>query len=99
MKIVDGDDNAAALIEGLVQDVEAIVAEGTLNKGQASALTSLLSRATSALDREQDRVAINQINAFINLVEGLINAPLTAEEGQALIAAAAAIVAQIQGGG
>jgi len=44
--------------------------------------------------------AVNQVQAFIKQVQALMNSNnLTPDEGQALIDAANAVVAQIEGGG
>jgi hypothetical protein len=94
--------DAATLINRLIQDVAAVVAAADLPVGNANALTSTLDAALSSLAAGNDSVAVNQMAAFINQVQAMMNGNnprLTQAEGQALITAGNAVVAQIQGGG
>ena len=53
--------------------IETLVAAGTLNPGQGRALTSTLTAALGQLELGNDVVAINQLMAFINEVNALID--------------------------
>jgi hypothetical protein len=63
----------AEAIDQLAEDVAVLVAAGKLNAGQGDALTQKLANAKSKLDQGNTIAATNQLNAFINQVNGLIN--------------------------
>lgn len=85
-------------IQTLINNVESLLAQGVLNKGQANALTSKLEAALKQLGRGNTKAAANQINAFINQVNAFVKSrKLTAQQGQALIDAASGIVVQMGG--
>jgi hypothetical protein len=76
--------------------VEELVASGSLNAGQGNSLIVKLEAALQKLEQGQPRPAVNQLGAFINEVESLIDeGVLTPEEGQSLIDAANVIIYQI----
>ena len=89
-------------INDIAQNVADLVAATILNSGNGNALTSKLDNALKSLDKGKDIAAVNQLLAFINQVQALMNGnkpKLTAAEGQPLIDAATAVVDQILGGG
>jgi predicted extracellular nuclease len=80
-------------VNELIDAVQALVDDGTLKKGRGKALVSKLENVLAKLAKEKFNAAANQLNAFINQVEAFVNAGiLTAEQGDALIEAAAALV-------
>ncbi|HLM66899.1 MAG TPA: DNA/RNA non-specific endonuclease, partial [Longimicrobium sp.] len=73
------------------------VVNGMLDGGNASALNAKLRAATAALARGQDGAAVNQLDAFINQVQALVQSGrLSAADGSVLTAAAQRIVTSIQ---
>jgi hypothetical protein len=82
---------------GLIEEVEDLVAAGSLNHGQGNALIAKLDQAIKNLDKGKPETALNVLNAFTNQVTDLVNSGvLTPEEGQELMEAADAIRHQIQ---
>ena len=87
-------------IEDLTDAVRDLVTAGILNQGQGNSLISKLEVAREELDKGNDIAAMNLLLAFINQVQAFVNTGrLTEFEGQPLIDAANAIVAQILAGG
>jgi hypothetical protein len=85
------------MIRSLIDEVESLRAAGILNGGQANSLIAKLENAIINLDKGKAKTALNNLKAFMNEVESLIDERvLTQEEGQSLIAAAEAISYQIQ---
>jgi hypothetical protein len=85
------------MIRSLIKEIEALREAGVLNNGQANSLIVKLENAIISLDRGKAKMALNNLKAFMNEVESLIDERvLTQEEGQSLIAAAEAISYQIQ---
>ena len=85
------------LIRSLIDEVEALVDAGSLNEGQGNALIVKLENAIKNLDKNKVNTSLNNLNAFMNQVQAFINGGvLTLAEGQSLIAAAEAIIYQIQ---
>jgi hypothetical protein len=81
----------------LIDEIEALVAAGILNEGQANALIVKLENVIENLDKDKPKVALNNLNAFINQVQDFINeGVLTLEEGQPFIEATEAIIYQIR---
>ena len=81
----------------LIEEIEALVAAGSLNKGQGNALIVKLEQAIKHLDKGKPRTALNVLNAFANQVNAFIRSgKLTPEEGQGLLDAVTAIVDQIR---
>ena len=60
-------------LESLIADINGLKAKGVLNKGQASALTSLLENAIAILDQGQLVAAVNEMESFIYQVEAFNN--------------------------
>jgi hypothetical protein len=84
--------------EDLIDQVGELVGEGALNQGQGNALIAKLHAAIQQLDRGNEHVAINQIQAFIQQVQAMIRSGvLLPEEGQPLIEAANGIIAALSG--
>lgn len=85
-----------AAIQMIIAKVQALVAQGVLNRGQGNALIVKLEAALRKLDRGSTNTAINQLQAFINQVEAFVRSKrLTAAQGQMLIDAANAVIDQI----
>jgi hypothetical protein len=86
-------------IERLIHEVQQLVDGGSLNQGQGNSLIVKLEGALEKLDRGQPKPAANQLGAFVNEVDSLIDeGVLTPEEGQPLIDAAQSIIDQIAPG-
>ncbi len=69
----------------LITRVEGLVASGVINRGQGNALKALLQNAIRQLDRSKCDAAINQLQAFINLVNGFVESGVLPESsGQSL---------------
>jgi hypothetical protein len=84
------------MLRSLIDEIEALVAAGSLNHGQGNALIVKLEQAIKHLDNEKPGTALNVLNAFTNQVIGLINGGvLTPGEGQSLLGAVHAIMHQI----
>jgi hypothetical protein len=80
----------------LIDHVKALVAAGVLNQGQGNALIAKLDAAIKQVDKGNSNTAINQLQAFINQVNAFINSGiLTSAQGQPLIDAANAIIAEL----
>jgi DNA/RNA endonuclease G (NUC1) len=74
------------------------VVDGMLDGGNANALNATLRAATAAMVRGQDGAAVNQLGAFMNQVQALVQSGrLSAADGSVLRAAAQRIVTSIQG--
>ncbi len=86
-------------VESLMEKVRALGpgGTGTLNQGQAIALTVSLDVVLKKLEGGQDHVALNNLRAFIDKVEKFVaDGVLTLAEGQPLIDAAEQIIAAIE---
>lgn len=80
----------------LIVDVQAFSDSSTLNGGQVIGLTSKLDGALVKLASGSTQPSINKLQSFINQMQALINGgTLTTEEGQPLLDAAMAIIAQL----
>jgi pullulanase-type alpha-1,6-glucosidase len=85
------------MLRSLIDEIAALREAGILNAGQANSLIAKLENAIKNLDKGKAKVALNNLNAFVNEVQSLIDeGVLTPEEGQSLIDAAEAIRYQIQ---
>ncbi|MFC1475603.1 T9SS type A sorting domain-containing protein [Candidatus Zixiibacteriota bacterium] len=77
------------LLALLVGEIQELVTTEDLNNGQGNALLVKLQAAIQQLDRDNFGAAVNQLQAFINQVQALMNAEiLSPEEGLSLIATA-----------
>lgn len=84
------------MLSDVADQVDAQVTSGVLNNGQGHALTTRLDHAVKKLDQGKTKPAANEIQAFINQVEGLVHGhKFTEAESQALIDAANAALAGI----
>lgn len=76
--------------------VDNLVSAGVLNQGQGGSLTAKLNAAINQLNKGNVNSASNQLQAFINHVDALINGGVhTPGEGQPLIDAATAILSAL----
>lgn len=70
----------------LIGMIEAMVSEGSLNKGNGNALISKIKNAIKSVDKGNTNAASGQLNAFINQIEAFMdNGKITMEQGQELI--------------
>jgi hypothetical protein len=70
----------------LINQVNALVASGSLNNGNGNALTTKLTAATNSLNAGNKKAGVNQVNAFINQVEAIARSrKLTAFQAKLLI--------------
>ena len=71
---------------------------GTLNlpKGVQQTLTSKLAAAFAAMERGQEKAAVNSLNAFMNYVNAQTGKKLSGADAQALLALAEEIIALIE---
>jgi hypothetical protein len=71
--------------------------DAALDGGNANALNAKVRAATAALARGQGATAVNQLGAFMNQVQALVQSGrLSAADGSVLTAAAQRIVASIE---
>jgi len=78
--------------DDLIDDIDDLINNGTLNGGQGGALISQLQNIIDKINNGQIVAACNQLNAFIAQVTAYVNGgTLTPAEGQTLIDAAQAI--------
>ena len=76
-------EEAAATITDDIQD---LIDDGTLNKGQGDSLTSKLENIINKFEDDRDKPGCNQLNAFTQHVGSLIDdGVLTSAQGQPLI--------------
>jgi hypothetical protein len=92
-----GEPSPVEITENLITDIETLVAMDVLNQGQGNALTAKLRAAIKKMEQGNVNTAINQLQAFINQVNALINGgTLTPAEGQPLLDAANNIINALQ---
>jgi hypothetical protein len=85
-------------IEGLIDQVNSLSAQGRLSQGLDKALMAKLDGAIKQLEKGKTKTAVNELHAFINQVEAMISFNFLAPwEGQPLIDAANAIIAALGG--
>ena len=83
-------------IENLIDELHVLADEAGLNKGEANALVSKLDNALKSLEKENTQAACNQLGAFINQVNALINSGrFTQEQGQGLTDAAQSLIGEL----
>lgn len=88
--------NSSQAIQALMNRVADRVAQGVLNQGAGDALSTKLRSAMQKLKHGKVHTTANQINAFINQLDGLIKSRrLAPEQGQPLIDAAMSILRQL----
>jgi len=84
--------------EGLIVQVHSLIARGALSQGRGNALIAKLDGAIKQLEKGKTKTAVNELQAFINQVNAMINSGvLSPAEGQPLIDAANAIIAALLG--
>ena len=70
----------------ITDDVQALIDDSTLNKGQGNSLTSKLDNIIEKFEDGKNKPACNQLNAFTQHVDSLIDdGVLTSAQGQPLI--------------
>jgi uncharacterized membrane protein len=73
------------LVDALIEDVEALVNQGLLGRGQGKALIVKLEQALARLDDGHVKSAVNALGAFVNQVAAFVRAGILApEDGQEL---------------
>jgi probable HAF family extracellular repeat protein len=86
----------SATIRGLIERVEALIGDGTLNAGQGNSLIGKLEQAIEALDQGRAGKATTMLEAFVHEVRAFRNARiLEAAEADLMIAIAEAAIASI----
>jgi hypothetical protein len=84
-------------VDAIEDEVGDLVADGSLNIGQARSLLRELSRLENLIDRGRYDAALKVLAAFINHVESLrAEGTLTADEADSLLVLAAALAARIE---
>ena len=79
-------------IGSLINQIQALVADGTLTQNQGAGLLDKLNQVTAKLDANQTGAACNQLSSFISQVQAFINShALTPAQGQSLIDGANAL--------
>jgi hypothetical protein len=87
------------MLQNLITEATDLREAGMLNDGQANSLIIKLERALDRLNRGNPRVAINNLEAFINEISSLEDeGVLSTETAQALIDRAARVIGYIQAG-
>lgn len=82
----------------IISKITSLADSNSISSGQASALKTKLEEAIKKLDIEKVNTAANQINAFINQVNGLVaGGVLSLSQGQDLVSAANELLEQIGG--
>lgn len=82
--------------QNLDNQVQNLVNQGVLDKGNSNALSVKLQAAIEKINQGNNKAAINQLQAFINQVEAFIKVGrLSQADGQQLIAAANKIINQL----
>jgi len=87
IKVVEeGEPIEDVTFEDLKKEIGALIADGTLNRGQGNALLATLSAAERSIDRGNTNTACNNLGAFINQVKAFMRAgTLEENEGEELI--------------
>jgi probable HAF family extracellular repeat protein len=85
-----------ATLEGLVGDVEALVASGVLSQAEGQALTVELEAALRLLEQDHTKAAGNLVGSFLNKIEGLVRSGrLSDADAQPLRDQATCVAAQL----
>jgi uncharacterized protein (TIGR02145 family) len=70
----------------LIEEIEALVEDGQLNKGNANAIIVKIENSIKSLTNGNDNAAENQLSAFINAAKDYVeNGLLTEEQGETFI--------------
>jgi hypothetical protein len=84
------------MLRSLIEEVEVLIAGGSLNGGQGNSLIVKLENAIKNMDEDKPKTALNNLNALSNQIQDFIaDGILTSEEGQSLLNAVDAIRYQI----
>jgi endonuclease G len=87
----------AQAVGGVAGAVDALVANGSISRGNGNSLNAKLRAAEASLGRGQGHVAVNQLNAFINEVEAMAaSGRLSATDAARLTAAAQRVIGSIE---
>ena len=90
-------ESAATRVNGLVSDVADLRSTGTINNGQANALTAKLQNALREINRSRPTQAVVHLNTFITQLQNFVaDGVLTEEEAAPLIELAQDIIYQLQ---
>lgn len=82
--------------EDLIQTIDNWIVEGTLDVGQANALSSKLEAAIQSADQGNTNTAVNKLQAFANHVEAQRGKKLTQEQADVLLASVQAIASHLE---
>jgi probable HAF family extracellular repeat protein len=86
-----------AALEGLVADIEALVASGGLNQAEGHALSVKLETALGLLEHEQRKAAGKLVGSFLNQIEALVRSRRLSEvDAQPLRDQATCVDTQLQ---
>lgn len=66
--------SAQQQIDNVTETVQALVSDGSLNKGQGNSLTKKLAAAAKKIDQDKTKAGINQLEAFIHQIDALFAA-------------------------
>ena len=85
-------------VADLLEVLEGLIGDGTLTSGQANGLLAILQSAIDRIEAGNANAAIQQLEAFVRLVENLVaRGDLAAEDGQKLIDLAEIAMQRLQG--
>ncbi len=78
-------------------EVNALITQGVLNKGQGNALTTKLDGALAKLERGNTKAAANQLHAFVNQVNAFRKSKkLSSDQAKSLVDKANAVITQLR---
>ncbi len=76
-------------LESFIEDIESMVEEGLLSKGNGNALIVKIKNAIKSIEKCNTAAGCNQLSALINQLEAFVkNGILTEEQGELLVATA-----------
>jgi hypothetical protein len=85
-------------IDAIAEDVASLPDAGSVSEGEVNALQTKLDAALTRIAKGKPKEAANALDAFVNQVEAMVRSgKLTAGEGQQLIDAAQALIAELRG--
>jgi probable HAF family extracellular repeat protein len=98
--LMDATQTPGSAIDGLIAQVRALQADGSINKGNATALVAKLQEANKHLLGRCSRLAVQSLEVFVNQVDVLIRTHrLSAAKGELLIDEANRIIDDLLSGG
>lgn len=80
-----------------LEDLSAVIEDLYLQEGIENSLISIADNALAALERGNDEVAVNILQAFINYVEAQSGKKISEEDANMLIEYANNVIVQIEG--